>query len=92
MGCLNIDEITGGKMSAFDKQVGGNHYKNMAIQPTEFCQKNKLNFCESVVIKYVCRHQDKNGRQDLEKAIHFLEMLIEMEYPIPDEVLLHHPV
>jgi len=68
-------------MSAFDTQVGGNHYKDMAIQPTEFCQKNKLNFCESTVIKYVCRHGRKGGRQDIEKAIHFLEMLLEMEYP-----------
>jgi len=68
-------------MSAFDTQVGGDHYKSMAIQPTEFLQRNKIPFCESAVIKYVCRHRFKNGRQDIEKAIHFLEMLLEMEYP-----------
>jgi len=68
-------------MSAFDKQVDGNHYKNMVIQPTEYCQRNGLHFCESAVVKYVSRHRDKGGRKDLEKAIHFLEMLLEMEYP-----------
>jgi hypothetical protein len=68
-------------MSALSKQVGGGHYKDMAIQPTEFCQKNRINFCESAVIKYVCRHGSKNGREDIEKAIHFLQMLLEIEYP-----------
>lgn len=62
------------------KQVGGSHYKDMAIQPWEFCQRNQLNYAESSVIKYVCRHRSKNGRQDLEKAIHNLQMLIELEY------------
>jgi hypothetical protein len=71
-------------MSAFKKQVDGGHYKDMAIQPTEYCQKNRLNFCESAVIKYVSRHQAKGGRKDIEKAIHFLEMLLEMEYPEQD--------
>lgn len=62
------------------QQVGGEHYRNMALQPWEFCQKNELNFAESNVVKYVCRHRSKNGRQDLEKAIHNLQMLIELEY------------
>ena len=53
----------------------------MAIQPVEFCQKNKLTFCESSVIKYVCRHREKKGVEDIRKAIHFLELLIELEYP-----------
>lgn len=61
-------------------QIGGDHYKNMAIQPTEFCQKNELNWCESNVIKYVCRHRNKNGLQDLEKAKHYIDLLIEFEY------------
>lgn len=68
-------------MSALNTQVGGSHYKDMVIQPVEFCQKNKLTFIESCVIKYVCRHRAKNGRQDIEKAIHFLNLLLEMEYP-----------
>lgn len=54
--------------------------EDMAIQPVEFCQKNGLNYCESNVVKYVCRHRSKNGRQDIEKAIHYLQLLLEMEY------------
>lgn len=64
-------------------QVGGGHYKEMPIQPAEFCQRNKLGFCESSVVKYVSRHSEKGGRQDIEKAIHFLEILLELEYPQP---------
>jgi hypothetical protein len=66
---------------ATDKQVGGNHYRNYAIQPFEFIQKNGLGYAEGAVIKYVVRHREKNGREDLEKAIHYLQMLIEQEYP-----------
>ena len=67
--------------NAFDKQVGGNHYKQFKIQPLEFCQVNRIPYCESNVIKYVCRHGSKNGAQDIEKAIHNLEFLLQMEYP-----------
>lgn len=65
----------------FKTQVGGGHYKDLPIQPVEFCQRNKLGFCESSAIAYLCRHGRKNGRQDLEKAIHFIQLLMEMEYP-----------
>lgn len=66
--------------SAFEKQISGRHYKDLPIQPIEYCQKNNLNYCESNVIKYVTRHKHKNGKEDLLKAIHNLELLIEMEY------------
>lgn len=66
---------------ALATQIGGGHYKNLAIQPVEYCQRNALPFCESSVIKYVTRHRSKNGRQDIEKAIHFLNLLLELEYP-----------
>jgi hypothetical protein len=68
-------------MSASDTQVGGDHYKSLAIQPAEFCQRNRLGYLEGLAIKYLCRHGRKNGREDLEKAIHCIQMLIEMEYP-----------
>jgi len=68
-------------MSALEKQVGGSHYKNLVIQPAEYCQKNQMNMLESGVVKYVTRHKFKNGRIDIEKAIHCLELLIELEYP-----------
>jgi hypothetical protein len=67
-------------MSALEKQVAGDHYKRMAIQPVEFCQKNDLRTIESNIIKYICRHRFKNGKEDVEKAKHFIEILLEMEY------------
>ncbi len=66
-------------MSALDKQEGGNHYKDMAIQPVEFIHKNGLGFIVGNIIKYVCRYQNKTGAGDLKKARHYLDMLIEME-------------
>ena len=67
-------------MSKLDEQIGGNHYKEMKIQPVEFIYANNIPFIEASVIKYVCRHKNKNGKQDIEKAIHFLQQLIELEY------------
>lgn len=67
-------------MSALDKQEGGNHYKEMPIQPIEFIYKNNIPYHEANVIKYVCRHKHKNGVSDLEKARHYIDMLIEAEY------------
>ena len=66
-------------MSALDKQVAGSHYKNMAIQPVEFITRNGIGFLEGCVIKRVCRWRAKDGVQDLQKAIHELELLIEIE-------------
>ena len=63
-----------------EQQVGGNHYKDMKIQPIEFAQLNNLNPCEFSIIKYVCRHKNKNGIEDLKKAKHFIDLLIELEY------------
>lgn len=65
--------------SAFDTQVGGSHYKNMAIQPTEYIVKNGLNFVEGNIIKYVTRYKFKGGLEDLKKAQHYLAILIELE-------------
>lgn len=67
--------------NALNKQVGGGHYKGLVIQPVEYCHRNNLGFCESSVVKYVSRHKEKNGAQDIRKAIHFLELLLELEYP-----------
>ena len=63
-----------------DTQQGGSHYKRYKIQPVEFCQKNNLPYCESNVIKYVVRHRDKNGLEDLKKAKHYLELIAQLEY------------
>jgi len=67
-------------MSALDTQVSGQHYKNYIIQPVEFIVKNDLAFLEANVIKYVCRHRQKNGIEDLNKAIHYLELAKELYY------------
>ena len=67
-------------MSAFDQQEGGTHYKKFAIQPTEFIQKNNLGWCEGNIIKYTTRHNFKNGLEDLKKARHYIDLLIEMQY------------
>ena len=63
--------------SAKDRQEGGNHYASKAIQPIEFIFENDLGFCEGNVVKYVTRYKDKNGVEDLKKAKHYLELLIE---------------
>ena len=64
----------------YEKQVGGSHYKEMAIQPAEFINKNKLLFAEGNAIKYICRHINKGGKEDLEKAKHYIDMIIERDY------------
>ena len=67
-------------MSAYKKQIGGSHYKSMKIQPSKFINDNKLLFAEGNAIKYICRHPQKGGREDLKKAIHYIEMIIERDY------------
>jgi hypothetical protein len=59
-----------------DRQIGGDHYKDMVIQPFEFISKNELTFFQGNVVKYVCRYKQKNGIQDLEKIIHYCELEI----------------
>ena len=67
-------------MSVYNKQIGGTHYKKMKIQPSKFVIENKLLFPEGSAIKYICRHPYKGGKQDLEKAKHFIDMIIERDY------------
>lgn len=73
-------ELEAPQPSALDTQVGGGHYKDHPIQHVEFCQRNKLNWCESAAIKYIVRHGSKNGVEDIDKAIHYLQLLKELEY------------
>ena len=65
---------------AYKKQVGGSHYQNMVMQPSEFINKNKLPFAEGSAIKYICRHAAKGKEQDIHKAIHYLEMILDRDY------------
>ena len=61
------------------EQIGGDHYKDMPIQPFEFSMRNGLDPMQHTAIKYITRFRDKNGVEDLKKAIHTLEMLIQFE-------------
>ena len=64
-------------MKATEKLIGGMHYREHTIQPIEFILKNNLGFCEGNIIKYICRYKYKGEKEDLEKIIHYAELLIE---------------
>lgn len=63
-----------------DSQVGGDHYKNLAIQPIEFTHKNKLDFLQGNIIKYTTRHKNKNGLEDIKKIIHYAKLIAKLDY------------
>jgi hypothetical protein len=71
-----------GKNEPEKTQVGGSHYAQFAIQPSEFIHRNKLGWCEGNAIKYICRHALKNGAEDLKKAIHYLQLLLKWQYGV----------
>ena len=66
-------------MRALDTQVDGNHYKDMKIQPVEYIIQNNIGYLEGNVIKYISRYKRKNGVNDLRKARHYIDMLIDIE-------------
>jgi len=66
--------------SVLEKQVGGSHYKHLGIEPNEYNYKNNLKYFEGQVVKYVTRHLFKNGVEDIDKAIHYLELIKEYDY------------
>ena len=68
------------ELHAYAKQIGGSHYQKYKIQPSKFVVENELLYPEGCVIKYIIRHRDKGKKQDLLKAIHFIEMIIERDY------------
>jgi len=63
-----------------DQQIGGDHYLRLNIQPIEFIEQNNLPFLEGCVIKRMCRHREKGGTEDLRKAIHEIQMILELRY------------
>ena len=72
--------VSGDTGNAWGKQVGGDHYKQYAIQPAQFALANGLDYAQSNAIKYIVRHKDKNGVQDLDKAVHYIELLKQYYY------------
>ena len=77
------DGMTEMARDALDKQVGGNHYASMVIQPVEFITANNLTFLEGNVVKYISRHHAKNGADDVRKAIHYCELILRTVYNAP---------
>ena len=67
-------------MSSLDIQIGGGHYKDQPIQPIEYIVANNLGFIEGCVVKYITRHKDKNGADDIKKIIHYCQLLLELTY------------
>lgn len=65
-------------MKANDRQVGGDHYKNKSVQPWDYITGNNMGYLEGCIVKYVSRYKEKNGLDDLYKAHHYLEKLIEI--------------
>lgn len=78
-GPISMPQDTLDRESALAVQVGGGHYKTMSIQPVEFIHANGIGYFEGNVIKYVCRWKAKNGLDDLRKARHYLDLLLELE-------------
>lgn len=81
--------------SALDTQVGGSHYKDFKIQPVEFIHQNGIGYMAGNVIKYVSRYKEKNGIEDLKKAQHYIDMMIEFEQkaekkPVALSLAAHH--
>ena len=68
------------KLKALEKQVGGNHYKDFKIMPIEYITQNKLDFCEGNIVKYISRHEKKNGAEDIRKVIHYAELILQQKY------------
>ena len=68
------------KTKATDNQVGGNHYKDCVIQPVEYIIKNKLDFLEGNVVKYITRHKTKGQEEDIRKVIHYCELILQHKY------------
>ena len=73
-------------MSALDVQVGGDHYKSMAIQPITFITENNIPYCEGSAIKYLCRWRAKGGVDDLRKAKHYTDLLLETQADIKPDI------
>lgn len=63
-----------------EKQIGGSHYKDKKIQPIDYIKANDLDFCEGSIVKYITRHREKNGAEDIRKIIHYCEFILKYDY------------
>jgi len=69
---------------ALDKQEGGKHYKDMAIQPIEYVVGNNMSWCAGNIVKYASRYKFKNGPEDIRKVIHYAQLLLKLEYDLDE--------
>jgi hypothetical protein len=78
---LRLWQVSGVKiLKTLEIQIGGTHYKDLKIQPVEYILANDLGWLEGNIVKYVTRHHSKNGKADIEKVIHYAQMLLEFQY------------
>jgi hypothetical protein len=71
-------------MDSLKEQVAGDHYKKLKIQPIEYIVANELGFIEGNIVKYATRHKDKGGLQDVNKIIHYAQLLKDLYYAVYD--------
>ncbi len=81
--CIDAIQAALSPEDPLEVQIGGDHYKALAIEPVEYIHANGIGFCEGSAIKYLTRWKSKNGVQDLEKAKHFIDILIQLESKCP---------
>jgi len=74
-------------METLNEQVGGTHYKDLAIQPVVYIQRNKLDFLQGNIIKYATRHKNKNKDEDIKKVIHYAKLILQLEYGYSDALI-----
>ena len=78
---MTQDTVKKIERNALEQQVGGKHYRECEIQPVEYIVKNNLDFLERNIVKYVTRHRTKGeGKKDIEKVIHYAQLILEMHY------------
>lgn len=82
---LREDLVTNAPPKASETQIAGNHYSKLKIQPMRYALENELNYGQANAVKYITRYKDKNGIEDLKKAIHCIELLIEFEESVDKE-------
>lgn len=85
-GLVEGEDILDGILSQFARQEGGQHYSKQSIQPLQYILANDLDFCQGNVVKYVTRFRDKNEVEDLQKVIHYTQILLESEYGVFSEI------
>ena len=75
-----MERLSMNKVSALDVQTGGDHYKKLGIQPIQYIHGNNLGYMEGNIVKYITRHKDKNGVEDIKKIKHYCDLILELEY------------